>query len=631
MYFKILEFLKKSSSPNFVESLMSKHISEPNKHIEEYLDYYCDDQLNDYAVLIKGDWGAGKTWFIKEYEKKLKQDGFKKTIYISLNGVAKKDAIDDMIFCALHPVLSHKVAKVIGKVAAGIVKTSTKIDLGRDGESETTVSLSIPTIDVSSVLKEGKKLILIFDDLERCQMKISETLGYINYFVEHTESRAIILANEEQLSRCDTYKNEKEKLVGATFELNGDIRSALKHFISELSSRNLKPKLYKDDNFEIIITTYNCSKFNNIRSLKQSLREFERFYNRGFLKDSEELFSRILMLFLSISLELRNNGFDGKVLKFRVGNEKSNTQYHEMRDKFKIKYNLREFGSFLLRDDTWNNILSKNIINDEVINDELENNYFKYLREQPEWLKLWNYFDLNNEDFNIVLDEAISKINKLQWSEFGEVFHVVAASMYFHKNNVKELDIETLKKKAFTNIEKIYKNKDRSYVEKFRLDQISPSWGGYSYLGRDDFEFKKFIESFNSQIESLEQNLAKSEAMGLLSLINNDPNLFYNRICVTGKKDNYYIKIPILKEIPPQDFARIYCDLNLASFKIVYSALSNRYRNSSIDLLQPEKDWLASVIQSVKAICASKTGVEKLKLEVYSIKQLEIIYEENFS
>ncbi len=50
---------------------MTGFISEPNKHIEEYFDYYFDAKKNfEYAVLLNGAWGSGKTWFIKKYIEK---------------------------------------------------------------------------------------------------------------------------------------------------------------------------------------------------------------------------------------------------------------------------------------------------------------------------------------------------------------------------------------------------------------------------------------------------------------------------------------------------------------------------------------------------------------------------------
>lgn len=629
MYFKILEFLKKPSSPNFVELLMPEYISEPNKHIEEYLDYYCNDRLNDYAVLIRGDWGAGKTWFIKEYEKKLNQDGFNRVVYISLNGVSGKDAIDDMIFCALHPVLSHKITKVIGRVAAGVIKTSTKIDIN---DNEATLSLSIPTVDVGSVFKDGKKLILIFDDLERCQMKVSETLGYINYFVEHTESRAIILANEEKLKTCETYNNEKEKLVGATFKFEGDIRSALSHFIDELSNRYIKPKLRKNNNFESIITTYNCSKFNNIRSLKQSLREFERFYENGFLKDNEELFAEILILFLSFSLELRNNGFNGEVLKFPVENEKGKLKQFEMKNKLKEKYNLSRFGVFLLSDDTWNNILSKNIIDNAVIEDELESNYFRYLEEQPEWYKLWYYYDLKNSEFNQLLNQAINRLNESEYNELGEVIHVVAECIYFNEKKITSNDLEVIKKAAFDNIKKIHKEKDRWYVDPYRKLKMSPSWGGLSYLGCDLDTLDNFLNEMFGFIENLEKEAYSEDAKTLIDLMISDPYLFVERITLTNSKENYYARYPILKEISAVDFARSFCNLPLEKFRVAVYGLSERYslpenilKNKAL-----EGGWLNNVIDEVQKICDTKDGIEHFTLKETTLAELQKIHETHF-
>ena len=43
-----------------------------NKHISQFLDYYCDNKKlsnSQYAVLLKGKWGSGKTHFINNYKK----------------------------------------------------------------------------------------------------------------------------------------------------------------------------------------------------------------------------------------------------------------------------------------------------------------------------------------------------------------------------------------------------------------------------------------------------------------------------------------------------------------------------------------------------------------------------------
>jgi tRNA A37 threonylcarbamoyladenosine biosynthesis protein TsaE len=39
-----------------------------NEHILEYLRYYCDENNTfDFAVMLKGRWGAGKTYLIKSF------------------------------------------------------------------------------------------------------------------------------------------------------------------------------------------------------------------------------------------------------------------------------------------------------------------------------------------------------------------------------------------------------------------------------------------------------------------------------------------------------------------------------------------------------------------------------------
>ncbi len=38
-----------------------------NEHISQYLDYYFKSPARDYAILITGCWGSGKTHFIANY------------------------------------------------------------------------------------------------------------------------------------------------------------------------------------------------------------------------------------------------------------------------------------------------------------------------------------------------------------------------------------------------------------------------------------------------------------------------------------------------------------------------------------------------------------------------------------
>lgn len=50
-----------------------------NEHIEEYLDYYIGLETPAYAILLRGKWGSGKSWFIKDFIKK----ELKKNLFMS--------------------------------------------------------------------------------------------------------------------------------------------------------------------------------------------------------------------------------------------------------------------------------------------------------------------------------------------------------------------------------------------------------------------------------------------------------------------------------------------------------------------------------------------------------------------
>ncbi|WP_292942104.1 P-loop NTPase fold protein [Novosphingobium sp.] len=88
---------------------------DPNRHIREYLRYYLSlTSPPGYAVMIRGPWGIGKTFLIRQILTQLFDDE-KAYIYVSLYGVDAPSEIDTAIFAATHPILGSKAAKVVGR------------------------------------------------------------------------------------------------------------------------------------------------------------------------------------------------------------------------------------------------------------------------------------------------------------------------------------------------------------------------------------------------------------------------------------------------------------------------------------------------------------------------------------
>ena len=139
-----------------------------NKEIIKILDEYVNNSKKQYAILIDGEWGCGKTYFIKnEYINK--EDVNK--VYISLYGVKSKEEINKKIYYAIIDKkikINKKVKKIgeeAGKIAEITIENIFNVKLG-----------GIKNIDISgivSLFNDIKKYILIFDDLERCDIPIN--------------------------------------------------------------------------------------------------------------------------------------------------------------------------------------------------------------------------------------------------------------------------------------------------------------------------------------------------------------------------------------------------------------------------------------------------------------------------
>lgn len=287
-----------------------------NEHIESFLNHYIDLAIApEYAVLLTGEWGSGKTFFIKNFLESKKDD--KKIINISLFGLTKLEEINEQIFQQLHPVLSHKYMSIAGKLLKGAVKLGTSIDLNGDGKGD--VSININQLDLYSPDDKSKKneYIFVFDDLERTKIHISEVLGYINTLVEKDGIKVLILADETKIDGTkideEKYKNFKEKVIGKTFQIAQDFDSAFYSFVNLV----FDAKEVLETNKETIQDVYIVGNYHNLRHIRQSILDFDWFYKNIDTKYREhtELMQNLIKVFFAFSIELKQGNMDANRLE----------------------------------------------------------------------------------------------------------------------------------------------------------------------------------------------------------------------------------------------------------------------------------------------------------------------------
>jgi hypothetical protein len=181
---------------------------------------YINDSKYNYAVLLDGEWGSGKTHFTKEVmipyldnkekEKNEKDKEYipKKNIYISLYGISSKDDIIKQIWLQTIPFKESSFLKRIKPYSDKASTLAKTVLIG--GLSYFNVTL--PKVDFEKLV-DLDKCVLFFDDIERCNMNINEILGYINNFVEHNGVKTIIIANEKEIGKLNITSNLELKYL----------------------------------------------------------------------------------------------------------------------------------------------------------------------------------------------------------------------------------------------------------------------------------------------------------------------------------------------------------------------------------------------------------------------------------
>ena len=167
------------------------------KTVDELV-YYCHEWEPVGALLLSGEWGCGKTYLI-EHELKNALADTSVVLRISLFGMTLPEEIHIAVrrewmteYCKIKGV--DKVAKKIGQGKKWLSRMDFLPEWLR-GIAKTDASVFFPI----SKEMDGKDVILVFDDLERCRMSSVDVLGVINDYCENQHYHTIIVANQAKI------------------------------------------------------------------------------------------------------------------------------------------------------------------------------------------------------------------------------------------------------------------------------------------------------------------------------------------------------------------------------------------------------------------------------------------------
>lgn len=514
-----------------------------NKHVEDYLDYYCDPQKKiPFAVLLKGQWGCGKTYFIKNYIKKRKN-----LLHVSLYGVKKFNEIKEKLIIELVPFIPEKYNKIMGVIIKSVGKIS-KIEKIKNILPSDTDELLMELF-----LKKNKKYVFVFDDLERCGIEIKDLFGYINNLVEFSGQKVILISNENEISESSKYREIKEKLIGKEFNINSSGKEAIELFISLLTDKELIKHSEKIE--KLLLKIFTQSKYNNLRIIQQALSQFEYFF-RSFQsksKESVELFEKMFYEFIVIFIEykkgkIKPDDFWGKYPSFFKDSDKDKKDQEHFLDKYDPGTSswLTCFDAKIL-----GKIIQGISLSEQELTMMVENleNIAEINKES--WQKVWNRYEQSDEGFFKNLEEVIKKWETKEYKDFFVIVHVFGLLLDSSEDGFIEKSKELIldEGKEYINFLITEGNFPLDLKEQGGHFGWHDHAYGLQYYGTKNEEWKKMVCFVNEKIEEQEEPAFKlkieKELMPILlgnKSLAGGLNLFmnYNFLQFDGNKKAYF-------------------------------------------------------------------------------------------
>ena len=593
--------------------------------VESILDYVRAD-YTDYAVMINGEWGSGKTYFwnhkIRNKIESLSINGKRfTTIYMSLYGISNLEEISKKIFIETTQLMDKNVKKYMASSGATSIPEYAKT--GLDMANLFGVTQNGNNVDYGNFFTTDDK-VLCFDDLERANVDVIDILGYINNFVEHDHIKTIIICNEKELStklkssnlemktfiatylldkenkllttdkpmvekikdtienvfdKANDYERIKEKLIGETFEY----RPEFTYIINGILMRYERyPDLIRflKSNTGLIISTFEKSGTRNLRILKHALADFKKVFDmvmKEYPNTNNRILQTMLIFTIAISFEIKA----GKSSKDKFINITDNDDYKTVVVSSKVFMDNRQF-------------YIKEFDNNYYYNFKAEYRFFKFIEmfvrtrifdmktfkrdmediintidtsNLPGYKRLLTeeYWKISDDEFPEVIEDVLSTVKEGKISLIN-IVKIYAYFMHFLEKKLITYEEATLQSVFLNGL-------NVAFVDSEYCENPEEELAGI-YVKNSDENMKLILDRFYSLNAQLKDKKYEDLADEIFKNIPMKMEIFYDRF------DKECMEVPIFKYMDPfAIFQRISCasneDIVIIKDKLVTRSIKN--------------------------------------------------------
>ena len=639
--------------------------------VESILDYIRAD-YTDYAIMINGEWGSGKTYFwnnkIRNKIDTLQLNGkHYTTIYMSLYGISNLEDISKKIFIETTQLMDKNMKKYMNATGQQSIPEYAKT--GLDMANLFGVTQNGDKVDYSKFFSTDDK-VLCFDDLERANVDVIDILGYINNFVEHDHIKTIIICNEKELStklkssnlemktfiatyildkegdlsktdkpmvqkiqdkieyvfdKANDYERIKEKLIGETFEYQPEFNYIINGILMRYEN-NTDLIRFLRENTNYIVSTFNKSGTRNLRILKHALNDFKKVYemvNKYYPNTNYRILQTMLIFTIAISFEIKA----GKITKDKFINIMDNEEYKSILVSSRVLMDNRQF-------------YIKEFDNNYYYNFKVEYRFFKFIEmyvrtrifdmktfkknmeviintidteKLPGYKRLLTeeYWKISDDQFPGVIEDVIEdvKAGKVKLLDTVKIFIYFT---YFIKKGLINYDVKTIRGIFFNGMNVAALTSEYSENAEQEIEQ--------TIIGEKTQEINDILNHFYMINNALKDKMYSQKAEEIFKCIPMKMETFYERF------DKECMNIPIFRFYDPyQMFQRISCASNedIVSIKEKLLDRAEKYTKE----IEPEMKNIRQLKQVIDDYIKGKDmGIKIVMLQEFS-KDLGTILE----
>lgn len=229
---------------------------------------YLEDRENSYALMLTGEWGCGKTYFVKHALTENLEAGESRHPVVVASAYGVKDLAE--LCGAIEAGFISKCA--IGRADSGeksrkdslveFAKDTGVSFLGkkiRELEKKAGVDLKMAPLNAVNLII-GPEALLVIDDVERCDMGLRELLGAVDHLVVGCGKKVILVCNEDEWRKriepkdgkgqdargtAKEYENLIEKTVWRKCRFEPSVDSVVERVLGDVL-RDIYPKAIED-------------------------------------------------------------------------------------------------------------------------------------------------------------------------------------------------------------------------------------------------------------------------------------------------------------------------------------------------------------------------------------------------